>query len=228
MKVAVIPARAGSKRIPGKNIKVFCGSPIISYSIQSALNSKIFDRVIVSTDDEEIAKISKEYGADVPFMRPKSLSDDYCGIGVVMQHAVQFCVDEAMPLDFACCIFATAPFIQCKELEKGAEIIQNRDFDYVFSATSFSSPIQRAMYLTPQNVVKMVSPENFNTRSQDLEQAWHDAGQFYWGKTDAWLKNKPIFSSNSSVVKIPRNRVQDIDDIEDWRQAELLFKFLQK
>ena len=227
MQLAVIPARGGSKRIPRKNIKEFHGKPMIAWSIQAALNSGCIDEVWVSTDDEEIAAIAQTYGAKVPFIRPAHLSDDFATTADVMQHAVQECQIQYQQLpDYVCCLYATAPFVQQQDLLQGFELIQSKDLDYVFSATNYSFPIQRAIKLDTDGKVSMFTPEHFNTRSQDLEEAWHDAGQFYWGKTSAWLRKSMILSTNSSIVSLPQFKVQDIDTPQDWQRAELIAKTL--
>ena len=227
MRLAVIPARGGSKRIPRKNIKEFHGKPMIAWSIQAALNSGCFDQVWVSTDDAEIAKVAEAYGAKVPFLRPAELSDDFSTTADVMQHAVQkFEFESGFLPDFVCCLYATAPFVQIEDLRKGFKIIQNQPLNYVFSATTFPFPIQRAIKLSDDGRVEMFSPEYFNTRSQDLEEAWHDAGQFYWGTSQAWLNHLVVFSDQSGVIELPRYRVQDIDTQEDWERAELMAQML--
>lgn len=227
MKLAIIPARGGSKRIPRKNIKPFCGKPMIAWSIEAALKSGCFDRVIVSTDDDEIAEVARQYGAEVPFMRPLELSDDHTGTIPVIRHAIEMINSQGRVVEQACCLYATAPFIQAEDLRRGLGILQGRRGDYAFSVTSYAFPIQRAIRLTPEGRVEMFNPEHFNTRSQDLEEAYHDAGQFYWGRADAWLQGKMIFSPASLPVMLPRHRVQDIDTPEDWVRAEWLFKAMQ-
>ncbi len=226
MNVAIIPARGGSKRIPRKNIKLFHGQPIIAYSIQAALKSGCFDKVIVSTDDQEIADVAVEYGAEVPFLRPKKYSDDYSTTMDVMYHAVSWCGSQGWVLDTTCCLYATAPFIRPEDLQNGLAMLENNNIDFVFSATTFSFPIQRAIKLSEQGAVSMFYPENERVRSQDLEEAYHDAGQFYWGRKDAFLKYTSMYSPRSRVVLLPRYRVQDIDTHEDWMFAETLFKLL--
>jgi pseudaminic acid cytidylyltransferase len=226
MKVAIIPARGGSKRIPRKNIKDFCGKPMIAYSIEAAIRSKLFDRVIVSTDDEEIAEVAKQYGAEVPFMRPHALSDDYTATIPVIAHAITELQKEA-PVEIACCIYATAPFIQDKYLQEAYKLLINTKSAYSFSTTSFAFPIQRAIKLDSEHHVEMFQPEHFNTRSQDLEEAYHDAGQFYFGTTQAWLNADPIFTKHSTAVILPRYLVQDIDTLEDFKRAELMFQAMK-
>ncbi len=225
MKVAIIPARGGSKRIPRKNIKEFCGKPMIAYSIQAALDSKLFDRVIVSTDDEEIATIAKQYGAEVPFIRPPELSDDYTTTIPVIAHAIKELQKEEI-VTVACCIYATAPFIQDNFLKEAYQKLISSNNSYSFSVTSFPSPIQRALKLDETNHVEMFQPEHFNTRSQDLEEAYHDAGQFYFGTSNAWLNGEFFFTKHSSAIIIPRHFVQDIDTLEDFQRAELIYKVL--
>ena len=227
MKLAIIPARGGSKRIPRKNIKPFCGKPMIAWSIEAALESGCFDRIIVSTDDEEIAEVARQYGAEVPFLRPLELSDDHTGTIPVIRHAIETINSQGRAVEQACCLYATAPFIRAEDLRRGLEILQGSGGDYAFSVTSYAFPIQRAIRLTPEGRVEMFNPEHFSTRSQDLEEAYHDAGQFYWGRADAWLQGKMIFSPASLPVMLPRHRVQDIDTPEDWVRAEWLFKAMQ-
>ncbi len=227
MRLAVIPARGGSKRIPRKNIKPFCGKPMIAWSIDAALSSGCFDAVIVSTDDAEIAEVAKAHGAQVPFMRPAELSDDYTGTIPVIRHTVQWFIADGKTPEQVCCIYATAPFVTGEDIRKGRELLLGSDCDYAFSVTSYAFPIQRAIRITPEGRVEMFQPEHFNTRSQDLDEAYHDAGQFYWGHTGAWLDGKVLFGTNSIPVLLPRHRVQDIDTPEDWERAEWLFKAMQ-
>jgi N-acylneuraminate cytidylyltransferase len=224
MRLAVIPARGGSKRIPRKNIKLFGGKPMIAWSIETALLSGCFDRIVVSTDDEEIAEVAKEYGAEVPFVRPSALSDDHTGTIPVIAHATQWQAEQGTPATQVCCIYATAPFVQAQDLRRGMALLQSSGTDYAFSVTSYAFPIQRAIRITTDNRVEMFQPEHFNTRSQDLPEAWHDAGQFYWGKAAAWLAQKPLFTQQAIALPLPRHRVQDIDTFEDWERAEWLLK----
>lgn len=230
MQLAVIPARGGSKRIPRKNIKMFHGQPMIAWSVQAAIESGCFDEIWVSTDDEEIAEVAQAYGAKIPFLRPTHLSDDFATTADVMSHAVGEYdkLNHTLP-DYICCLYATAPFVTKADLVQGFEKIKNnRNLNYIFSATTYSFPIQRAIKLNVDDTVEMFSPQYFNVRSQDLEEAWHDAGQFYWGTAEAWLNKAMIFASQSSVVELPRFRVQDIDTQEDWNRAEWLFKAIQQ
>jgi len=227
MNIAVIPARGGSKRIPRKNIKLFCGKPMIAWSIEAAKKSGIFERIICSTDDEEIASIARNYGADVPFVRPISMADDHIGIGQVIAHAVEWVQNQGLTPEYFCCIFATAPFIQATDIQSGLKLISKKHCDYVISVTSFSFPIQRASKIEADGKVGMFYSKNYNTRSQDLEKAYHDAGQFIWASPNVWKKCRPVFTSNSYPVILPRFRVQDIDTQEDWERAELMFKTLK-
>lgn len=226
-RVAIIPARGGSKRIPRKNVKKFCGKPMIAWSIEAAKASGCFDHIIVSTDDEEIADTALHYGASVPFTRPADLSDDYTGTIPVIQHAIHWLVNQQIAVEEVCCLYATAPLVEPSDLCSGLSILQNSGADYTLSVTSYAFPIQRAIKLK-NGRVEMFQPEHFQTRSQDLEEAWHDAGQFYWGKAAAWLKGGIVFSPSSAAVVLPRYRVQDIDTYEDWQYAEALFKLIKK
>ncbi len=226
MKVAVIPARGGSKRIPRKNIREFAGKPMIGYAIERALASGVFDRVLVSTDDDEIARIALGFGAEVPFRRPGHLSDDHTGLTAVIAHAVEFVMAESTELSAACCIYSTAPFLRPEDLRRGLEVLEAGDWNYVLSATTFASPIFRAFRCDDSGGLGMFFPENFKTRSQDLPEAWHDAAQFCWGRPRAWLDGTVVFDSRSTMVPVPRWRVQDIDTPEDWRRAELMFAAL--
>jgi len=228
MKIAIIPARGGSKRIPRKNIKPFAGIPMIARSIRTAQESGCFDRIVVSTDDEEIAEVARAEGAEVPFLRPAELSDDYTPTVPVVAHALKFLLNDTPRIEDACCIYATAPFMRSQDLIEACSLAVRSGADYVFAATDFPFPIQRAIRLDQNGEVSMFQPEHMTTRSQDLEQAYHDAGQFYWGRKEAWLTGKPIFSSNSRVHLMPRFRVQDIDTPEDWEQAELMLSLIEK
>ncbi len=224
MKLAVIPARGGSKRVPKKNIKLFCGKPLISYSIQAALDSGVFDEVIVSTDSPEIADIAKQQSVGVPFMRPEHLSNDHVGTWQVMQHAVREMAELRGTPEYVCCIYATAPFLMPEFLRFGLEALQtDADKQYAFSVTSFSFPILRAISIE-ENVVAPMFPEHIGKRSQDLPECYHDAGQFYWGRPDSFLQSKPLFSNNSIPIVLPRHLVQDIDTEEDWQRAELMYR----
>ncbi|HEX5686705.1 MAG TPA: pseudaminic acid cytidylyltransferase [Ideonella sp.] len=227
MKLAVIPARGGSKRIPRKNIKPFCGKPIIAWSIEAALASRCFDRVIVSTDDAEIAQVAREAGAEVPFVRPAALSDDHAGTIPVVRHAIDWQAAAGEAPSLVCCLYATAPFVGADDLRHGLQTLQRSGGDFAFSVARFSYPIQRALRVDAAGRVTMFSPSQFNVRSQDLEEAYHDAGQFYWGTAAAWQSAVTLFGPSSTAIVLPLHRVQDIDTVDDWVRAELMFRALQ-
>ncbi|MCO7570715.1 pseudaminic acid cytidylyltransferase [Pseudomonas chlororaphis] len=224
MNLAIIPARGGSKRISRKNIKNFCGKPMIAWSIEAALHSGCFDQVIVSTDDAEIAEVAVQHGASVPFMRPAELSDDHTGTTPVVRHAIEWLKLHGSEPEYVCCLYATAPLIDSQDILKGLNALEKEGGDYAFSVTSYAFPIQRAIRINEDGRVDMFNPEHFTVRSQDLEHAYHDAGQFYWGTSAAWLENRVIFGRRSLPIILPRHRVQDIDTLEDWEMAEYLFK----
>jgi pseudaminic acid cytidylyltransferase len=224
MRLAVIPARGGSKRIPRKNIKSFCGKPMIAWSIEACQASGCFERIIVSTDDTEIADVARTHGAEVPFMRPPELSDDHTGTIPVVAHAVGWMGQHIGPVEFACCLYATAPFVQAQDLCQGLDVLQRSGAQYAFTVTNFAAPIQRSFRITDHQRIEMFNPAQFNTRSQDLEEAYHDAGQFYWGRAQAWLAAMPLFSRASAPIVLPRYRVQDIDTQDDWIRAEMMFE----
>ena len=224
--IAIIPARGGSKRIPRKNIKDFFGKPLIAYSIELALKSKLFDKVIVSTDDDEIKKIALQYGAIVPFMRPSELSDDFSTSDDVIDHTVEYLKSKNEVFDYVCTIYATAPLLQEKYLIQGYdEIIKNKCV-MAFSVTSMPFPIQRTFKITKSNRCEMFTPEHFNTRSQDLEESYQDAGQFYWQNMNKTL-NDIAFGEDSIPIILPRHLVQDIDTPEDWHRAEIIYKIIR-
>ena len=224
MIVAIIPARGGSKRIPKKNIKEFCGKPLIAYSIETALNSKLFDKVIVSTDSNEIAKVAIEHGAEVQ-MRPDELSDDFTGTFDVINFVVATLEKEINEkVEYSCTIYATAPFLQESYLKEGYEKLKNSDACRAFSVTTMPFPIQRTFKVIDDRC-QMFTPEFFNARSQDLEEAYQDAGQFYWEKRE--VKSDELFFGKDSIpIILPRHLVQDIDTFEDFIRAEYMFKAL--
>ncbi len=228
MRLAVIPARGGSKRIPRKNIKPFCGRPIIAWSIEAARQSGCFDSVIVSTEDDEIAEVARAFGADVPFRRPAELADDFTPTIPIIRHAIEWCERAGTAPQETCCIYATAPFVRPEDLRGGLELLGREGCDYAFSVTSYPSPIQRAMRIDARGRVEMFHPELFNTRSQDLEPAYHDAAQFYWGRAEAWKAQKVLFGPHASALVLPRHRVQDIDTMEDWTRAEWMYEALRR
>jgi N-acylneuraminate cytidylyltransferase len=223
MSICIIPARGGSKRIPRKNIREFYGKPMIAWSIEVAKKSGLFDRVVVSTDDQEIAEIAKSYGAEVPFLRTPELADDFTGTIPVVADAIRRLRLLGHNDSEICCIYPTAPFITVHDLRDGFERLKTGHWSFIFSATTYSFPIFRSFQKRESGGLEMVFPEHFNTRSQDLVEAYHDAGQFYWGTAEAWLTETVIFGSNSTLVEIPRWRVQDIDNEEDWVSAEQIF-----
>src|SRR5690554_1478811 len=228
MNLAVIPARGGSKRIPRKNIKDFCGKPIIAWSIEAALASQCFDRVIVSTDDEEIASIAMQYGAEVPFIRPSEISNEYTATTPVIQHAINWFSENVRKPELVCCLYATAPFVSADDIVSGLEDMVHTDSSFAFTVTNYVFPIQRAIKIGQNKQIEMFSPEHFMTRSQDLEEAYHDAGKFYWRKSSASLDNELIIAPRSIPILLPPYRVQDIDTQQDWDRAELLFKVMNK
>lgn len=224
MRLCVIPARGGSKRIPRKNIRDFLGKPIMAYSIDAAIASGCFDHVIVSTDDTEIAEVARACGAETPFVRPPALADDFAGTNAVVKHALGWYQAQGVVFDSACCVYATAPFIRPSDLQRGCELLESSDKQFAFSVTTFDYPIQRALRIDAETGLQLIYPEFSETRSQDLEEAYHDAGQFYWGRAQAFLSDQPLFASHSLPVPLPRYLVQDIDTPEDWVTAELMFK----
>ncbi len=230
MNLCLIPARGGSKRIPRKNIREFCGKPMIAWSIEAAEASGCFDHIIVSTDDEEIADVARQCRAEVPFMRPAELADDFAGTMPVVAHAVHWYLDQGQDLESVCCLYATAPFVKPDDIRQGLQMLTTASADrFVFTATAYASPIQRALRLDPASgEARMWQPDQFSKRSQDLEPAYHDAGQFYWGRPQAWLECENLFEGSKPFL-LPRWRVQDIDIDADWRKAELMREaFLQE
>ena len=218
--ICIIPARGGSKRIVGKNIKDFLGKPLIAYSIEAALNSKVFSEVIVSTDDEAIANVAREFGASVPFFREASLSDDYATSTDVIKDAIRRAHSS---FSGVCCLYATAPLVTAEILKEAAGEFKKEGCKFLFSATAFDFPIQRAIKLDESARVSMFYPQFEKTRSQDLEPAFHDAGAFYFGKKEAWLECSAIFAPHSKAYLLPRNLVCDIDTLEDFEFAKKLY-----
>lgn len=226
--IAIIPARGGSKRIPRKNLKLFNGAPMIVGSIRAALASGLFERVVVSTDDEEIAAVAQAHGAEVPFLRPAALADDFTGTTAVIQHALKTLQDSGHRFDAACCIYATAPLLQARYLCQGLAVLkQHPAHSYVFSVCDFAFPVQRALLINEHGSLAPMFPEYSQTRSQDLPAAYQDAGQFYWGRSDAWLRGDTVHSQQSLPLILPRHLVQDIDTEADWLRAEYLFAALK-
>jgi pseudaminic acid cytidylyltransferase len=225
--LAVIPARGGSKRIPRKNIKPFLGVPLLARTIGLLQSAEVFDRIIVTTDDDEIAAVAEQAGADVPFRRPAELSGDRAITAPVIEHAVRVMDEKGFRADYVCCVYPAAVLARVDDVRAALAILADEPkLDYVFAGTSFPYPIQRALRRAPDGTSLMFWPEHAKTLSQDLEPAFHDAGQFYWGRRDAWLEQRPVFSPTSHLFVLPRYRVQDIDTPEDWDRAELLFQLL--
>jgi len=227
MKVAIIPARGGSKRIPGKNIKPFSGKPIIAYSIGAALASGLFDRVIVSTDSEGIAAVARTYGAETPFLRPPELSGDFTTTAEVILHALGWLDNHGTPVACACCLYATAPFVQGKFLRQGLEILEESGAGSVFTVTTYPASIYRALKQESDGRLAMVWPQYELTSSNDLPETFHDAGQFYWLDAPRFRKEQRIYSTDARPVVLPRFLVQDIDTPEDWATAEAMYEALR-
>jgi pseudaminic acid cytidylyltransferase len=227
MTIAVLPARGGSRRIPRKNVKPFCGRPMIAWPLEAVHASGLFDRVIVSTDDEEVASVAESLGAECPFRRPADLSDDMTGTTDVIAHTIRWATDAGWAVGPVCCVYPTAALLRPGDLRRGLEALESRECSYAFSVTDFPAPIFRAFRVIEGGGVEMFFPEYFDTRSQDLPKAWHDAGQFYWGRAEAWLRGERIFGPRSVAVPLPRRRVQDIDEPEDWLLAEAKFTSLR-
>ena len=228
MKVAIIPARGGTKRIPKKNIKNFCGRPIIGWTIDIVKKSKIFNKVIVSTDDKKISSIAKKYNAEVPFIRPARLANGKVGTSDVVVHAISWLKKEGYNPSEVCCIYPTSPLLQIKDLKNSLKDLKTGKWQYIFSATTFGPSIYRSFIKDKKKKLKSIFSNKINKRSQDLEQAYHDAGQFYWATASTWLSKKEIFGKKSKITLLPRWRVQDIDVIDDWKKAEIIFRLLKK
>lgn len=224
MTVCLIPARGGSKRIPRKNIRDFNGKPMIAWSIQAAKNAGVFERILVSTDDAEIAQVAGIHGAEVPFTRPAEISDDHATTLDVVRHAIGWLEANGGVPDTLCCLYATAPFASPEDIRSGLGLLDIAEF--AVPVTPFEFPIQRAVRVTGDGRLEMFDPSQFNTRSQDLAEAWHDAGQFYWGRTGAWKTTTTLFGNDTAAIRLPRWRVQDIDTEDDWIRAEILARIL--
>ena len=224
--LAIIPARGGSKRIPRKNIKLFLGKPIIAYSIEAAIKSDLFGNVMVSTDDQEIADIAKSFGASVPFLRSKENANDFASTVDVLKEVLTNYKKDEKSFECACCIYPTAPFITATLLKESYDKLIKENLDSVFPALQYSYPIQRALKLNRNNKMEMFYPEYLNTRSQDIEPAFHDSGQFYWFKTLALEAKGKLWTNNTGIVIVPEMECQDIDTMEDWMIAEYKWKLL--
>ena len=228
MNLILIPARGGSKRIPKKNIKFFKGKPIIEWSIKQALNTNSFNKVVVSTDDDEIARISKLAGAEVPFMRPKEFSDDFSTTSEVVKHTIKWFKKEGIIFENVCCLYPTSPFVKESYLSNALKELKNCKKEvFVFSATSYASPIQRAFYIDKNGFSKMFYKDSFKSRTQDLKKAFHDAAQFYLASSKTWLSKKNILEGCKPFL-LPRMLVQDIDSLEDWDNAEIIFDVMRE
>lgn len=224
--LAIIPARGGSKRIPHKNIKPFLGNPIIKYSIKIALESECFDEVMVSTDDKDIVEISKSFGAQAPFLRSAKTSDDAAGTAEVLEEVLFEYRKEGKEFDYCCCLYPTAIFVTSKKIIKGFKILLKTGADSVVPVVRFSYPIQRSLEIR-NGRIKMVWPENYSIRSQDCTPRYHDAGQFYWFRVKSFLKQRKLFCRHTVSLEIPESEVQDIDNLEDWKIAEIKYKILK-
>jgi len=227
MRVAIIPARGGSKRIHRKNIKSFLGKPIIGYSIEQAIKSELFDVVMVSTDDVEIAKIAKDYGAEVPFMRSGKNSDDNATTVEVLLEVVEKYKGQGILVQEACCIYPTAPFVSIDMLKKGLDLLLSGKFDVTFPVLQYSYPIQRALKINEGEKMEMFSPKEKETRSQDLEKSYHDSGQFYWFVSEIIELKKELWTDNTGVFVLSDLEAHDIDTIEDWEIAEFKYRLLK-
>ena len=224
--IAIIPARGGSKRIPRKNIKEFCGKPIIAYSIEAALTSDLFDEVMVSTDDEEIAEVAIKYGAKVPFFRSSDNSNDYATlVDVLLEVLNQYEITGEL-FDNICCILPTAPFISEQRIEESFNLMEDKKYASIFPVLEYSYPIQRSLIKSTDGLIKMACPENLSVRSQDLEKHYHDSGQFYWIRKRSLLEEKTVFTSNTGVIELSQLEVQDIDTLDDWKIAEIKYQII--
>lgn len=226
MNIAVIPARGGSKRIPRKNIKDFCGRPMVCWAIDIACKSGLFDHIIVSTEDAEIARIAKACGAEVPFLRPSELADDHTGTVPVIQHAAEDCLKRGWNTKHICCIYPCVPFLQTDDLLKSRDLLLAQKADFVFPVTAYHHPVQRAMRMLSSGRMQFANPDHALSRTQDLEILYHDTGQFYWGTLSAWLEGRKMHAGIGYCM--PSWRVIDIDTMDDWKRAELNFKTLQE
>jgi len=228
MKIAVIPARGGSKRIPRKNIRPFAGKPMIGYAIEAALASGQFDRVVVSTDDDEIAEVAAAHGAELPFRRPAELADDHTPTVPVIQHAIEACMGLGWDLTHTCCIYPGVPLVDAADIAAAFDLLEREGGEgFVFPVAEFPSPIQRALRRDADNKVAPFDPQYVNTRTQDLEPCYFDAGQFYWGSAGAWLAGLPVHA-NAWTIVLPQWRVVDIDTPEDWERAEILYRAFRR
>ncbi|MDC0277140.1 pseudaminic acid cytidylyltransferase [bacterium] len=226
MKIAIMPARGGSKRIPRKNIKLFSGKPMIAWAIEAAKKSGLFDHIVVSTDDLEIMEISKDWGAETPFTRPENLADDLTPTVPVIAHAIEACQALGWSVDYACCIYPGVPFLQANDMIEAHSLLISSHADFIYPVAEYGHPTQRAMRQLPGGKMEFIDPSSELIRTQDLETTFQDAGQFYWGRAEAWLEHKKMHTDGLGMV-IPNWRVVDIDNIEDWKRAELLSEVIK-
>lgn len=226
MNIAIIPARGGSKRIPRKNVRDFCGRPMIAWPIAAAASSGLFDRILVSTEDADIADFAQAAGAEAPFVRPAELADDHSGTTDVVVHALSWAIEQGWAVEAACCIYATAAFLSPDDLAATRRLL-SPDIDYAFAAVRYGHPPQRGFLGKPGGSPELLQPEYQDTRTQDLPPVYHDSGQFYWGQRDAWLEHRPFFGPRTRFVELPEWRAVDIDREEDWARAEGLFRAMQ-
>lgn len=228
MNVAVIPARGGSRRIPRKNVRPFCGRPVIAWAIETARASSLFEHVVVSTDDAEIRDVALQYGAECPFVRPAELAGDHTLTSAVIGHATRWALDAGWVIDAVCCIYPTAALIDAVDLRRGLDALTSGDWAFAIAATTYAAPIQRAFTQRPDGGIEMYFPDQFATRTQDLPVTLHDAAQFYWGRPEAWMDGRRMFDRWSVPVMLPRWRVQDIDEPQDWERAESVFRQMRE
>ena len=228
MIVAIIPARGGSKRIKGKNIKSFCGKPIISFPIIAAKKTKLFDKIIVSTDSKKIASIARKLNVEVPFLRPAKLSGGNISTSAVVSHAVKWLKKKGKSPTAICCIYPTAVFATPKYIIKSYKEFKKGKWNFVFLGSLIPSRILRSFKKLKDKGIKMIFPKNYNVRSQDLKPLYYDTGQFYWGKTKAWMKEVSILGNSSTIVTVPWNQVCDIDTLQDWKEAQKIYKIVRK
>ena len=224
MKVAIIPARSGSKRIKNKNIREFCGCPMIGRAILNAKKSGLFDRIIISTDSLEIKAVAHSFGGEVPFRRPKNLADDFTSTISVVRHGIQWLLDQGVKLSAVCCIYPATPFLKPEDLNLGLKYLKEKGVDFTYAITSFPHPIQRAMEMDDEGRLIMKDPNMSNIRSQDLVETYHDAGQFYWANVGTWLEKRTILDCQNAGVILPKFRAIDIDTLDDWILAERIFQ----
>ena len=225
--VAVVPARGGSVRVPRKNVRPFCGKPMMAWAIETAIASGLFGHVVVSTDDSEIRDVALQAGAECPFVRPAALADEHASTGAVMAHATRWVLDAGWTAEAVCCIYPTAALVAREDLTRGLEALRSGDWAFAVAATEFEAPIFRAFRQREGGGLEMFFPEQYDTRSQDLPRALHDAGQFYWGRPSAWIEQRRVFEEWTVPVLIPKWRVQDIDEPDDWARAEAIFNHLR-